>query len=179
MELIKIIDQNETELIGWTIFGHQVIAKKSINNCLLHSDSKLGLQEIPVVEAFQKIQTQPLLLNSRCVDYSPQHQTLYLSNPQDTIYQNGREVRRNKINDIDRFTLGLGLTTDFKIVKRFAWFPVSLDSGKTLWGQSFYRLYGTRWGSSLHSGWYYAPLYSSQSLQEVGEYYLNLNLRKY
>ena len=110
-------------------------------------------------------------INRRRLTYDFHNATVYID-ADTTIWQNGREVKTSKLTTVDRFTLDLGLTTDYKLKKRFALFPTRLACGSRVWLKTFYTLYGSRWGSGLHSGSYYYGLCSFKTMKEAGEFYL-------
>lgn len=171
-DYLKIIKEEKDCFVASTLEGEAEVLKSEIREVyLMHGirSKKVKVSDLNLTEEF---------FSSRSVSYSVEHRALFVHSPTETIYQNGREVRKSRINDIDRFTMDLGLTTGFKVKKKFALFPTKMANGERVWFKTFFVLYGTFWGSSLHSGWSYGAILKSQSKKELGYHYLNLPTRR-
>lgn len=106
-------------------------------------------------------------IKSRCINYSPKFKTLFIClDFNEIVYKNGREVRKNKYKQLDTISDDLGLTTSEKIVRRFAIFPMKMNSGKFIWLKPYYSYFGSAWGTSLHSGWSWRHLIRESNLSQ-------------
>ena len=167
---LKIIREDENNFWASTYFGEVLIEK----NKVWEIRGPKNLFENKTMKDILFTQEQ---FDQRQISYCLENKIIFISNDR-TIWQNGREVKVSKLTEMDRFTRDLGVSTDCKVKKKWAIFPTTLSDGQRIWGKTYYALYGSFWGSGMHSGSYYRQIFTTTSLKDLGSYYLDLEKEK-